>query len=146
MRFPTLRGSPMHKQIISIFLVFLSFPLFAQQPTSNFYKVRLGKVIDGDTFKVYLACSYKLFCKSVSVRVRGIDTPELKSKDETKRAKAQEAKRFTQEFLTGHKIVLKRCTRGKYFRLLCEVYADNKSLADALLAANLAISYNGGSR
>lgn len=102
--------------------------------------------MDGDTFKVYLACSYKLFCKSVSVRVRGIDTPELKSKDATKRAKAQEAKRFTQQFLTGHKIVLKRCTRDKYFRLLCEVYADNKSLADALLAANLAISYNGGSR
>lgn len=132
--------------IVITFSLFFSFPLFAQQPASNFYKVRLGKVIDGDTFKVYLACSYKLFCKSVSVRVRGIDTAELKSKDETKRAKAQEAKRFTQEFLTGHKIVLKRCTRGKYFRLLCEVYADNKSLADALLAANLAISYNGGSR
>lgn len=136
----------MHKRIISFLLLFLSFPLFAQQSTSNFYKVRLGKVIDGDTFKVYLACSYKLFCKSVSVRVRGIDTPELKSKDETKRAKAQEAKRFTQEFLTGHKIVLKRCTRDKYFRLLCEVYADDKSLAEALLAANLAISYNRGSR
>ena len=137
----------MYKQtVISFLLLCFCFPLFAQQSTSNFYKVRLGKVIDGDTFKVYLACSYKLFCKSVSVRVRGIDTPELKSKDETKRAKAQEAKRFTQEFLTGHKIVLKRCTRGKYFRLLCEVYADNKSLADALLAANLAISYNGGSR
>lgn len=132
--------------IVITFSLFFSFPLFAQQPTSNFYKVRLGKVIDGDTFKVYLACSYKLFCKSVSVRVRGIDTPELKSKDETKRAKAQEAKRFTQQFLTGHKIILKRCTRDKYFRLLCEVYADNKSLADALLAANLAISYNGGSR
>ena len=132
--------------IVITFSLFFSFPLFAQQPASNFYKVRLGKVIDGDTFKVYLACSYKLFCKSVSVRVRGIDTAELKSKDETKRAKAQEAKRFTKEFLTGHKIVLKRCTRGKYFRLLCEVYADNKSLADALLAANLAISYNGGSR
>lgn len=137
----------MYKQtVISFLLLCFCFPLFAQQPTSNFYKVRLGKVIDGDTFKVYLACSYKLFCKSVSVRVRGIDTPELKSKDETKRAKAQEAKRFTQQFLTGHKIILKRCTRDKYFRLLCEVYADNKSLADALLAANLAISYNGGSR
>lgn len=137
----------MYKQtVISFLLLCFCFPLFAQQSTSNFYKVRLGKVIDGDTFKVYLACSYKLFCKSVSVRVRGIDTAELKSKDETKRAKAQEAKRFTQEFLTGHKIVLKRCTRGKYFRLLCDVYADNKSLADALLAANLAISYNGGSR
>ena len=29
----------------------------------------------------YLACSYKLFCSSVSVRVRGINAPELRSKD-----------------------------------------------------------------
>lgn len=136
----------MHKQIISILLLFLSFPLFAQQPSSTFYKVRLGKVIDGDTFKVYLACSYKLFCKSVSVRVRGIDTPELTSKDFAQKAKAQEAKNFTRNFLTGHKITLKRCTRGKYFRLLCDVYADDKNLAEALLGAGLAISYNGGSK
>ena len=131
---------------VIIFLLLLAPITFAQQPTSNFYKVKLGKVLDGDTFKVYLACNYKLFCKAVSVRVRGVDTPELKSKDPETKAKAKAAQKFTRDFLTGKKITLKQCTRDKYFRLLCDVYADNKNLAEALLSKNLAISYNGGKK
>lgn len=133
---------------IKILFFLLCFPLFtfAQQPTSSFYKVQLGKVLDGDTFKVYLACNYKLFCKAVSVRVRGVDTPELKSKDPETKAKAKAAQKFTRDFLTGKKITLKQCTRDKYFRLLCDVYADDKSLADMLLSENLATPYNGGKK
>ena len=70
------------KQISCLFVFACLFNVIAAQPqTSSFYKVKLGRVIDGDTFKVYLACSYKLFCSSASVRVRGIDTPELRGKD-----------------------------------------------------------------
>lgn len=46
----------------------------------NFYKVRLASVYDGDTFKVYLACRYPLYCKKMSVRVNGVDCPELETK------------------------------------------------------------------
>lgn len=56
------------------------------------------------------------------------------------------AKKFTRDFLTGKKITLKQCTRDKYFRLLCDVYADNKSLAEALLSENLAAPYDGGKK
>nr|QGT50623.1 hypothetical protein Elusimicrob1349_0930 [uncultured Elusimicrobia bacterium] len=129
-----------------LLLLFLPIFLFAQQPTSNFYKVQLGKVLDGDTFKVYLACSYKLFCKGVSVRVRGIDTPELKSKDPAEKERAKQARQFTRDFLTNRKITLKQCSKDKYFRLLCDVYADGKSLSNALLEAKLAIPYQGGSK
>ncbi|MGN0016579.1 MAG: thermonuclease family protein [Candidatus Avelusimicrobium sp.] len=123
-----------------------SLCLNAQPLTSNFYKVKLGKVIDGDTFKVYLSCSYKVFCKSASVRVRGIDTPELKSKDPAEKERAKQARAFTREFLTGRKITLKQCEKDKYFRLLCDVYADSKSLSEALLSENLAVPYNGGKK
>lgn len=135
-------------KLLFLLLLILLFPsvLSAEQQTSNFYKVKLGKVIDGDTFKVYLSCSYKLFCKGVSVRVRGIDTPELKSRVPEEKAKALAAKKFTKKFLTGKKITLKKCHRDKYFRLLCDVYADNKSLAEALLNEKLAVSYLGGAK
>lgn len=121
-------------------------PAFTQTQSSSFYKVKLGRVIDGDTFKVYLACSYKLFCSSVSVRVRGIDTPELRSKDEAVKQKAREARAFTKAFLEGGKIRLKDCTKDKYFRLLCDVTVDGKSLASALLEAGLAKEYDGGEK
>lgn len=77
------------------------------------------------------------------MRVRGVDTPELKSKDPATKAKAKAAQKFTRDFLTGKNITLKQCTRDKYFRLLCDVYADNKSLAEMLLSENLAVVYNG---
>lgn len=80
------------------------------------------------------------------MRVRGVDTPELKSQAPATKAKAKAAKKFTQDFLTGKKITLKQCTRDKYFRLLCDVYADNKSLAEALLSENLATPYDGGKK
>lgn len=134
------------RKLLFFVLLFISVFAFAQQPTSSFYKVQLGKVLDGDTFKVYLACNYKLFCKAVSVRVRGIDTPELKSQDPATKAKAKAAQKFTRDFLTGKKITLKQCTRDKYFRLLCNVYADNKNLAETLLSENLAVPYDGGKK
>ena len=135
-------------RLIKLFLLMTCFSLClnAQPLTSNFYKVQLGKVIDGDTFKVYLACRYKVFCRAVSVRVRGIDTPELKSKDPAEKERAKQARQFTRDFLTNRKITLKQCSKDKYFRLLCNVYADGKSLSSALLEAKLAVPYDGGTK
>lgn len=125
-----------------IFLCVLSLiccSAFAQPITSNFYKVDLVRVVDGDTFKVNLACNYKLFCRSVSVRVAGINCPELRSKDETERQNAKAAKEFTKQFLDKRKITLKNCQKGKYFRMACNVFADEEDLAAALLEAGHAV-------
>ena len=132
-----------------VLLFFFSlFPVMsvAQPQTSSFYKVKLGRVLDGDTFKVYLACSYKLFCSSVSVRVRGIDTPELRSQDPQEKQKAKEARTFTKKFLESGKIRLKDCTKDKYFRLLCDVYVNKENLAERLLEADLGVPYAGGAK
>lgn len=112
----------------------------------NFYKVRLSSVYDGDTFKVYLACSYPVFCSATPVRVRGIDAPEIRGANECEKQKAKEARAFTQQFLESGKIYLKNCERDKYFRLLCDVQADKKDLSTALLEANLAVVYDGGKK
>lgn len=141
-------GRRKHWRRISLFLFLFSLTpyIFSSPHTSNFYKVKLSRVTDGDTFKVYLSCSYKVFCKSVSVRVRGIDTPELKSRNPEEKERAKQARTFTRKFLTGRKITLKSCTKDKYFRLLCDVYADRESLSAALLSKNLAVLYNGGTK
>ena len=132
--------------VLAALLFFSAVQAQEQAQSSSFYKVKLGRVIDGDTFKVYLACTYKLFCSSVSVRVRGIDTPELRSKDEAVKQKAREARAFTKAFLESGKIRLKDCTKDKYFRLLCDVSVDGESLASALLEAGLAKEYDGGEK
>lgn len=144
---------------MKLFILFLLFPCLAfSQEASNFFDVKVLKVIDGDTFKTDIQkCYWKVFCKNISVRVRGVDTPEIKSKNEQKKQKAEQAKNFTQDFLSKGKVNLIYCTRDKYFRLLCNVkvrppkvigfdYSQDKDLAEALLNAKLAKEYAGGKK
>ena len=115
--------------------------------SNNFKKVKLISVYDGDTFKVNLPCKEKLFCQNISVRVRGIDTPEINSKNIKEKEIAKQAKIFTQQLLLSGKIILGNCTRDKYFRLLCDVFIKKEkeeiNLAQKLLLSGLAVQYDG---
>ncbi len=112
----------------------------------NFNKVSLGSIYDGDTFRVHLACKYGVFCKTIPIRVRGVDCPEIKGSSAETKALAKQAKAFTKNFLKGGKILLCNCGRDKYFRLLCDVKVNGKSLGEELLKAGHAIPYDGGTK
>lgn len=104
-------------------------------------------IYDGDTFRVNIAGYPDIVGHRVSVRVFGIDTPEIKGKCQAEKDAAQKAKQFTVEKLrSGKKIELRNLRRDKYFRLLAEVYVDNNSLAEMLIKAGLAIPYDGGTK
>lgn len=114
--------------------------------TETLLSPSLLSVYDGDTFKIDLNCQEEVLCKNISVRVRAIDCPEIKGKTEKEKQLAQKAKNFTENFLKDKTIVLENCERDKYFRLLCDVKADNKDLGENLLRAGLAYPYDGGSK
>lgn len=118
-----------------------------EQPISKsiLQTAQLISVYDGDTLKVNLNCSEPVFCKALPVRVKGIDTPELKTNNACERAKAQQAKAYATTFLKG-KLELRNCSRDKYFRLLCDVYSNGESLANALIQRGLAYPYDGGTK
>jgi len=122
---------------------------YAQQeeiPAQNFNKVELASVYDGDTFRVYLACRYHVFCSSIPIRVRGVDCPEIRGGSAETKALAKQAKAFSKKFLTGGKILLRNCGRDKYFRLLCDVKVNGQSLGEELLKAGHAVPYDGGTK
>lgn len=63
------------------------------------YRARLRRVVDGDT--IYFLVDLGMFVHSTqSIRVRGIDTPELFSGDD--RDRGAEAKAFTMLWLADH--------------------------------------------
>lgn len=130
------------------FICLLATPLcLAQQVKSqNFNKVSLASVYDGDTFKVYLACKYPIFCKAIPVRVRGVDCPEMRGGTPETKAAAKAAKAFTKQSLRGGKILLRNCGRDKYFRLLCEVKVNGADLGTALIKHGHAVPYDGGTK
>lgn len=83
----------------------------------------------------------------VPVRVLGVDTPELKGKCDSEKQLARQAKQFTVQALRSAKTVeLRNIQRGKYFRILADVYVDGKNLADSLIKAGHARAYDGGKR
>ena len=129
------------------FLLVICLVLSACANTNNFKNVKLISVYDGDTFKVNLPCKKDIFCKEISVRIKGIDTAEIKTKNILEKQKAVCAKEFTEKLLSKGKISLKTCVRDKYFRLLCDVFIKNKkeeiNLAEQLLLFNLASKYYG---
>ena len=133
-----------------LFFLLLLFPFAPAQaqntavPLQNFNKVTLASVYDGDTFKVYLSCRYPIFCKAIPVRVRGVDCPEMRGGTEETKAAAKAAKKFTKDFLKSGKILLRNCGRDKYFRLLCDVKVNGKSLAEELITNGHAVPYDGG--
>ena len=113
----------------------------------TFENVSIASVYDGDTFKINLNCSLAVYCEKVPVRVRGVDTAEIKGQTEREKKNAQKAKEFTKEFLEQKPINLSNCGRDKYFRLLCDVTnGQGQDLAKELIKRDLGYSYQGGTK
>jgi len=128
---------------MKILIIFL-LPVLAWGNCGNsvndFCRVKVERVYDGDTFFVAIPKLHNLFRNNLGVRVKGIDTPELRSGSKYEKAAAKLAKAETILFLGEAKRVdLKGCVKGKYFRIVCDVFADGESLAKRLIVKNLAV-------
>lgn len=108
---------------------------------------RVISVYDGDTFRVDIAGLHPIISNEISIRVNGVDTPEIRGDDQCARLLARNAKKFTKELLMGSEVVeLHNLKRGKYFRIVADVSVDGIDLGGALVAAGLARSYYGGKK
>ena len=118
-----------------------------QKDMANFDNVSLISVYDGDTFYVDIpSCNIDVFCKHISVRVRGVDCPEMKGGTVETKARAKQAKEYSECFLKSGKILLYNCGRDKYFRLLCDVNVNKRNLAQELIKNGYGIPYDGGTK
>jgi micrococcal nuclease len=108
---------------------------------------RIVRIIDGDTLEVE-AHPWPGQSVRVSVRLRGIDTPERRSQCADQRAAARlarnELERLVRDFPT---VELINVSGGKYYgRVLADMKAGTRDVAAAMLASGLARPYNGGKR
>ena len=83
------------------FLFCVGLFCFSLVNAENFDDVKVVSVYDGDTFKVNLPCTQDIFCRGVSVRVYGIDTPEIKTQNACEKKKAKQAQALTGEILSN---------------------------------------------
>ena len=97
---------------------------------------------DGDTVTVKIPNVHPLLGDQISIRIKGIQTPEIFSKKPCEKAVARRAKQVVAMYLeTASRIDLTDIERGSFFRIVADIKFDGKSIAEELLARNLAIEY-----
>jgi len=120
----------------------LSSPVQAGKTYGDVVVDRVGTVIDGDSFKVDINDWPEVAGKGITVRISDIDTPELWGKCGAEKQLARKAKQFTVDRLrSANKVELRNMQRGKYFRLVADVYVDGVSLGADLMRSGLAVEY-----
>lgn len=138
--------------LIRLLLLFtISFVSVVEAKTPAIYGnaviEEVTSIYDGDTFRANISGWPTIIGERVPIRINGIDTPELRTKCNSEKFLARKAKKITVEMLrSAKKIELRNMQRGKYFRIIADVYADGESIAKRLIAENLAYEYYGGTK
>lgn len=130
-----------------IFCFLFLFSLILQAKTYNgtITDFEIVKVRDGDTFVINIKNIPSVFGSEIAVRIRGIDTPELRDEREEIRKIAFKAKEELEKLLySGRQITLYNLGRDKYFRLLASVKVGDIDVSEHLIKNGLAKKYNGG--
>lgn len=113
---------------------------------SDFPNVAVVRVVDGDTIVVDLGEEYPAVFREMSVRINGIDSPEMKAARKCEKKDAVESKEEVTRFLGEGTVDLYFCTGDKFYRLLCTVISKNRDTAEHMLAAGYANNYAGGTK
>ena len=134
-----------------LLLLISTTPLSAKNPQYKDYYGRVTTVIDGDTIKADAYLTKHLVWKP-SVRLRGIDAPELRGKCAEEKRRARAARDYLRSILSiGDEIWLRRVKVGKYAgRVIASVYYKSGkrwvNLSKQLLTAKHGRKYHGGKR
>jgi len=144
---PILKRGPV-KRLAFLILPFLLLPSYSLAKSfGDFDGAVYIRNYDGDTVTFNLPSLHPIIGEKISIRVNGIDTPEIKGKCEKEKYDAKQAKEMVADILKdAEQIVLKNMERGKYFRIAADVIVDGEDLGDMLVEAGMAIRYDGGKK
>ena len=112
------------------------------------YKGQVIKVYDGDTITIAAYMPYidssPLF--RFSVRLNGIDTPEIKGHTEEEKQVAKETRDILSNEILHRVVFLKNVQTDKYGRILADVYLDDLHINKWLIDNKFAVEYDGGKK
>ena len=112
--------------------------------------VKISHVIsiyDGDTLRVNIDSFPDIIGKNIRIRLKGIDAPEIKGKCQREIDLAIMARDYLRNAINqSSQIELRNIQRGKYFRIVGELYIDGENMSNNLIRRKLAYHYNGGKK
>lgn len=110
--------------------------------------VYVCKVYDGDTFTIATKMPGSNEIYRFSVRIKGIDCPELRTKNSEEKEIAIIARDYLKSLIENNNnmVNLKNISYDKYGRLCSDVYIKDVCVKDKMLDNHLAVEYNGGTK
>ena len=81
-----------------------------------------------------------------SVRLNGIDSPEIKGKTVEEITVAKEARDELSKLILHKQVTLRDTKTEKYGRILAEVYLDDLHINKWMLDQHFAVEYDGGTK
>ena len=112
------------------------------------YKCKLVKVVDGDTVDIDIDLGFGVWLQKQRIRLYGIDTPESRTSDDVEKVYGLAAKERMQKWLDGGslKIVTHKDAKGKFGRILGELYTFDTNINDKMIEEHHAVAYHGQSK
>ena len=111
--------------------------------------VTRGKVVaiyDGDTITVAARHLRRGRPYLFSVRLAGIDSPEIRGKSEKEKEAARASRDFLREQILGKFVTLSSVKTEKYGRLLATVLYRGRDVNQLMVDRNYAVPYDGGKK
>jgi endonuclease YncB( thermonuclease family) len=108
---------------------------------------KVVKVYDGDT--ITIATKLPLENSPVyrfSVRLAGIDSPEIKAKTNIEKMLAQKSKQVLENIILDKVVKLKNISFEKYGRILADVYVEDLFVNQWMIDNKHAVVYDGGKK
>jgi len=114
------------------------------------FPIKSGRVIkcyDADTITIASKLPYDASpLYRLSVRLNGIDAPEIKGKCAEEKEVAKEARDFLSNLVLNKEVRLENVESEKYGRILANVYFGDVHLNELLLKERYAVKYDGGTK
>ena len=104
-------------------------------------------VYDGDTITIVSKLPYDASpLYKFSIRIAGIDCPEIRGKCDDEKQCAQIAKNHVSDLILGKRVELTNIDTEKYGRVLANVWCDGVNISEYLINNRLALGYDGGTK
>ena len=135
------------RSALVLMLLSSSAPAGARELLRGPVPAEVMEVIDGDTVRVR-AHIWLGQAVETSVRLDGIDTPELRGDCDGERRLARAARDYLVGLVAGRRVSLRDITQDKYGGRVVARMDDHKGrdLGAALISAGYARAYDGGTR
>jgi micrococcal nuclease len=118
------------------------------------YKCEVIKVVDGDTVDVNIDLGFGIWLRNERVRLKGIDTPESRTRDLVEKKFGLAAKTRLKTMLgKGERVILKTYAdkdgqdmKGKFGRILGDFTYKQTTVVNQLIAEGHGVAYHGQSK